>query len=108
MTSSPESLPLPLIHQVGEGQRNLLLPLHTLQQQNEVLALVPDLPVGGRLSAFADFWADLTQDQWVLDLVRGGYKLELNSVPPFNGLVTTRPRPNAVAVLSAEVEALVA
>ena len=88
------------------GLTNLLLP--TEKPIGPVLALEPDLPVGGRLSAFTTFWTAVTQDQWVLDLVKGGYKLEFASVPPFTGLVTTRPQPNVVTVLSEEVEALVA
>ena len=50
--------------------------------RNDYLPPSPPLPVGGRLSAFAEEWERVTSDQWVLDTVRHGYRLEFSSPPP--------------------------
>ena len=42
----------------------------------------PPLPVGGRISAFAEEWGRITSDRWVLDTVSEGYRLEFTSPPP--------------------------
>ena len=36
---------------------------------------LPNIPVGGRLAHFAQNWAKITDDKWVLSLVRKGYRI---------------------------------
>ena len=36
---------------------------------------LPNIPVGGRLAHFAQNWAKITDDEWVLSLVRKGYRI---------------------------------
>lgn len=38
-------------------------------------------PIGGRLALFADAWAKLTTDAWVLNTIRFGLRLEFLSIP---------------------------
>ena len=40
------------------------------------------MEVGGRLKQYANYWRNIDPDQWVLDLVTNGYKLEFTSRPP--------------------------
>ena len=46
---------------------------------NEMLSPLPrprrDLPVGGRLAHFQKRWEDITEDSWVLSVIRKGYKI---------------------------------
>ena len=46
---------------------------------NETLSPLPgprrDLPVGGRLAHFQKPWEDITEDSWVLSVIRKGYKI---------------------------------
>ena len=46
---------------------------------NETLSPLPrprrDLPVGGRLAHFQKRWEDITEDSWVLSVIRKGYKI---------------------------------
>ncbi|XP_061468992.1 uncharacterized protein LOC133378217 [Rhineura floridana] len=51
----------------------------------------PPLQVGGRLAHFASCWRDMTQDKWVLSIVKDGYRIELTEYPP------TRFLPSPVA-----------
>ena len=36
---------------------------------------LPNIPVGGRLAHFAQNWAEITEDKWVLSVVRKGYRI---------------------------------
>ena len=36
---------------------------------------LPNIPVGGRLAHFAQNWAEITDDKWVLSVVRKGYRI---------------------------------
>ncbi|XP_021365668.1 uncharacterized protein LOC110458334 [Mizuhopecten yessoensis] len=42
----------------------------------------PDLPVGGRLSAFFPQWKEITQDSWALSIVAEGLSIPLLREPP--------------------------
>ena len=48
-------------------------------RNTEVLAPLPlplpNIPVGGRLAHFAQNWAEITDDKWVLSVVRKGYRI---------------------------------
>ena len=37
----------------------------------------PQIPVGGRLAHFALNWQNITNDQWVLSLIKNGYQIPL-------------------------------
>lgn len=65
-------------------------------------ALRPDLPVGGRLTHFLPFWEKLTSDDWVLGIIRRGYRMELIKTPPFSGVRVT-PLRNGGSVLLEEM-----
>ena len=41
----------------------------------------PSIPVGGRLGHFAQNWANITDDKWVLSLVRNGYIIPFRERP---------------------------
>ena len=53
--------------------------------------LLPDLPVGGRLSSFLSEWREVTSDKWLLDIVQNGLKLNLfcPTLPSFSHIVKT-------------------
>ena len=44
----------------------------------------PDIPVGGRLAHFVEQWEELTDNKWVLSIVRNGFKIPFKSVPPLS------------------------
>ena len=51
---------------------------------------LPKVPVGARLLLFESQWVQITQDPWVLEIIRHGYALELqNSTPMFQGIKRT-------------------
>ena len=49
----------------------------------------PEIPVGGRLKHFYQKWEHITEDQWDLDIIKQGYKLELKKTV-FNGVKQTK------------------
>ena len=51
--------------------------------------MFPEIPVGGRLKFFAKNWQLITQDNWVLSIIKEGYKLEFLQKPPFLGVKKT-------------------
>ena len=64
-----------------------------------------DLPVSGRVTHFLPFWEKITSDQWVLEVVTRGYRLDFEKIPPFSGLRNTFLR-SGQSTLSEEVEGL--
>ena len=48
--------------------------------------------VGGRLGTFLPQWESISPNQFVLAVIRGGYRLEFSSPPPQRYLVTHLPR----------------
>ena len=66
--------------------------------QNTILAKLPQIPVGGRLTLFLDNWKKITSDQWVLSVIKEGYKLEFLSIP-----LPRRVRPTVIPVLDQEL-----
>ena len=58
--------------------------------EGTTLCLQPDLPVGGRLSAFLPFWRILTQDPWVLSVIERGYTFQFKRFPRLTGKRVTR------------------
>ena len=61
--------------------------------------------MGGRLRHFADQWAALTDDQWLLSVIRDGYKLDFHQLPPLSSnpfaFNRTRQNRNQTALLTA-------
>ena len=51
------------------------LPLRNTEVQSPLPLPLPNIPVGGRLAHFAQNWAEITDDEWVLSLVRKGYRI---------------------------------
>ena len=50
-------------------------PLRNTEVQAPLPLPLPNIPVGGRLAHFAQNWAKITDDKWVLSLVRKGYRI---------------------------------
>ena len=44
----------------------------------------PDIPVGGRLAHFVEQWEELTDNKWVLSIVRNGFEIPFKSVHPLS------------------------
>ena len=42
---------------------------------------LPNIPVGGRLAHFAQNWAKITDDKWVLSLIKKGYRIPFQERP---------------------------
>ena len=72
----------------------------------QCLVVRSDLPVGGRLTHFLAEWRSVTSDKWVLEIIEKGLTIDLESAPPFRGLVATRPPAHAVSFMAEEVQAL--
>lgn len=100
---------------LGQGERGVLSLVGAgegLPSEGAPLSVVPSvdpssLPVGARLRHFASHWEVITQDQWVLKVVRDGLSLQFEEMPP----LSTRPLPfrmprdaNKAEVLRHEVE----
>ena len=63
--------------------------LKVSQNQSQTYALLPQIPVGGRLRLFLDNWQKITSDQWVISTIKDGYKLEFLNIPAFSGIRPT-------------------
>ena len=50
-------------------------PLRNTEVQTPLPLPLPNIPVGGRLAHFAQNWAKITDDKWVLSLIRKGYRI---------------------------------
>ena len=50
-------------------------PLRNTEVPTPLPLPLPNIPVGGRLAHFAQNWAEITDDKWVLSLVRKGYRI---------------------------------
>ena len=67
-----------------------------------------EIPVGGRLTHFVEKWKSITTDQWLIDLVAEGYKLEFNKIPKFQGVKETHVTSTNLELISLEVKELLA
>jgi ribonuclease HI len=68
--------------------------------------LRPQIPVGGRLRYFLTNWKKITTDQWVLSLIKEGYKMEFQNIPPFSGIKTTSIPQGKKSVILLEINSL--
>ena len=57
------------------------LPLRNTEVQSPLPLPLPNIPVGGILAHFAQNWAEITDDEWVLSLVRKGYRIPFQERP---------------------------
>lgn len=64
----------------------------------------PEIPVGGRLSLFYKEWKKLTDDNWVLSIIKEGYKLEFQAKPPKTGVKQTFAPAKSLDFLNTEVK----
>ncbi|XP_063442613.1 uncharacterized protein LOC134722909 [Mytilus trossulus] len=53
------------------------------------MACHPEISVGGRLIYFLKKWEQITDDQWVLSVIKEGYKLEFLEIPKNTGIKYT-------------------
>ena len=56
-------------------------PLENTEDISPLPLPLPNIPVGGRLVHFAQSWAKLTDDKWVLSLIKRGYKIPFRERP---------------------------
>ena len=56
-------------------------PLRNIEVQTPLPLPLPNIPVGGRLAHFAQNWAEITDDNWVLSVVRKGYRISFLERP---------------------------
>ena len=56
-------------------------PLRNTEVQSPLPLALPNIPVGGRLALFAQNLAKITDDEWVLSLVRKGYRIPFQKRP---------------------------
>ena len=70
------------------------------------MCMFPQIPVGGRLKYFVHEWEKITQDQWILSVLREGLKLDFMTKPPFSGVRHTNVNAQNTAILQSEVEKL--
>jgi hypothetical protein len=70
------------------------------------IAKFPEIPVGGRLSHFFAEWQKITNDQWVLDIIQNGYKLEFIKKPPFLGIKHTKVNSRVSDLIGIEIQEL--
>ena len=68
----------------------------------------PDVPVGGRLSLFLDFWMSLETNQWVISIVDQGYYMYIlfQTIPQPTGIRKALLHGDYAHVLSEEVNIL--
>lgn len=73
---------------------------------SEILLQCPEIPVGGRLFYFLKEWQKITDDQWVLNVIKEGYKLEFKSKPQLTGVRKTCAPAKSLAILNSEIKDL--
>ena len=65
-----------------------------------------EIPVGGRLSLFLDFWRSINPSSWVLDIVAQGYYIPFKQLPRSRGIRVTPLSGDYAPVLLDEVDTL--
>ena len=56
-------------------------PLENTENQSPLPLPLPSIRVGARLAHFAQNWAEITDDEWVLSLIRKGYRIPFKEPP---------------------------
>ena len=66
----------------------------------------PDIPVGGRLAHFVEQWEELTNNKWVLSIVRNRFKIPFKSVPPLSVVLINLSQSSSLLLQEEIVELL--
>ena len=74
--------------------------------ENDSNVSTPKIPVGGRLKYFWKEWTNITEDKWVLSIIKNGYLLEFHQNPPFSGVKQTNVNVKNLAILNSEIKDL--
>ena len=74
--------------------------------QVKTLCQKPEIPVGGRLKLFWQNWEKITNDVWVLKIIKEGYKLEFLQKIPQTGIRKTNVCAKDLTVLLTEINQL--
>ena len=60
------------------------LPLRNTEDVSPLPLPLPQVPVGGRLAHFVHNWQSITDDPWVLSIIRRGYLIPFSEPPPLS------------------------
>lgn len=66
----------------------------------------PEIPVGGRLKFFYQNWQNITDDKWVLSVIKEGFKFNFIKKPPHSGIKVTSVSAAKQSILEQEVAEL--
>ncbi|XP_077121855.1 uncharacterized protein LOC143782553 [Ranitomeya variabilis] len=67
-----------------------------------------EYPVGGRLKFFYHQWENITSNQWILQLIKSGLRLDFFKLPQDNFVVTSLKAPEQQEALQLEILSLLA
>jgi hypothetical protein len=71
------------------------------------LIMCPEIPVGGCLNKFLPNWEKIATDQWVLSIIKEGYKLEFFQKPSWTGIKKTIISQKNVDIFMQEINILI-
>ena len=96
-----------LVTSVSSPPLNLPLPPQDYEGPPFPLPALPlaDIPVGGRLAHFAEKWEEITDNKWVLSIVRNGFRIPFIKIPPLSS-VPIRMSQSSSPFLREEIENL--
>ena len=96
-----------LVTSVSSPPLNLPLPPQDYEGPPFPLPALPlaDIPVGGRLAHFAEKWEEITDNKWVLSIVRSGFRIPFIKIPPLSS-VPIRMSQSSSPFLREEIENL--
>ena len=96
-----------LVTSVSSPPLNLPLPLQDYEGPPFPLPALPlvDIPVGGRLAHFAEKWEEITDNKWVLSIIRNGFRIPFIKIPPLSS-VPIRMSQSSSPFLREEIENL--
>ena len=77
-----------LVTSVSSPPLNLPLPPQDYEGPPFPLPALPlaDIPVGGRLAHFAEKWEEITDNKWVLSIVRNGFRIPFIKILPLSSV----------------------
>jgi hypothetical protein len=67
----------------------------------------PEIPVGGRLNFFQKNWEKITDDQWIISIMKEGYKLEFLKKLLGSGIKETSVFSKNIDILQEEIDILI-
>lgn len=71
-----------------------------------MLTKLSEIPVGGRLQFFLQKLGKITQDKWVLSVMREGYQLDFLEKFPFIGVKETKVSAKNLSIYQKEIDSL--